>query len=165
MNEDYELDTSIVHMLIENNKRMRRAGCALAEAAMYTIREYDGLHRLALATADWSEAIADEGGRGDRYERDDSHLNGEWIMNDDARNPVDRRVVLDPTQAPTVPVEDIKSAVYHTRDMRELAKDDVILEDDEEASLKLYHELIADGLSDSEARGTAWPDNRVRRSS
>jgi hypothetical protein len=51
-------------MLIEDNKRMRKAGCKLAEAAMRVCREYDGIHRLSLAISEWSKAIADEGGRG-----------------------------------------------------------------------------------------------------
>lgn len=28
----------------------------------------------------------------------------------------------------------------------------------EAAALRRYHELVADGLSDAEARGTAWPE-------
>jgi len=50
-------------MLITDNHRMRNAGCKLAEAALFVIRNYDGCHRLALAVADWATAIADEGGR------------------------------------------------------------------------------------------------------
>jgi hypothetical protein len=50
-------------MLIRDHKRMREAGCALAEAALRVIREYDGTHRLALAVAKWAEAIAAEGDR------------------------------------------------------------------------------------------------------
>jgi hypothetical protein len=43
---------------------MRKAGCDLAAAALYTIGEFDGLHRLSLAVAEWSKAIGNEGGRG-----------------------------------------------------------------------------------------------------
>jgi hypothetical protein len=50
-------------MLMADHARMRKAGCAIAEAAMYVVREHDGLHRLSLATAEWAKAIADEGGR------------------------------------------------------------------------------------------------------
>lgn len=50
-------------MFARDNARMRKAGCALAEAAMFVVREFDGVHRLALAVADWSKAIADEGDR------------------------------------------------------------------------------------------------------
>jgi hypothetical protein len=41
----------------------RKAGCRLAEAAMFVIREYDGLHRLSLAVAEWAKTVGDEGGR------------------------------------------------------------------------------------------------------
>ena len=50
--------------LSRDNKAMRIAGCKLAEAAIRVIREYDGLHRLSLAVAEWSKVIACEGGRG-----------------------------------------------------------------------------------------------------
>jgi hypothetical protein len=53
-------------MMARDHRRMRSAGTALAEAALYTIRECDGLHRLALAVAGWSKAIADEGDRAER---------------------------------------------------------------------------------------------------
>lgn len=53
----------LTKMLTDDNVRMRQAGCRLAEAAIYTAREYDGVHRLMLAVADWAKAIADEGGR------------------------------------------------------------------------------------------------------
>ncbi len=49
--------------LVDDNKQLRDAGCELAEAALYTVREYDGLHRLCLAVSKWSQAVADEGGR------------------------------------------------------------------------------------------------------
>lgn len=50
-------------MLLADNKRMRSAGGKLAEAAIYTVHKYDGLHRLSLAVAEWSKAVADEGHR------------------------------------------------------------------------------------------------------
>lgn len=50
-------------MLLRDHKRMRAAGCNLAEAAIHVIREYDGLHRLSLAVAEWSTAVANEGDR------------------------------------------------------------------------------------------------------
>ncbi len=62
--EENEAQAALVRMLLGDNNRMRHAGCALAEAAMHVIREYDGVHRLSLATAGWAEAIANEGGRG-----------------------------------------------------------------------------------------------------
>lgn len=52
-------------MLIEDNKRLRKSGCELAESAIYTVKEYDGLHRLSLAVSNWAKAVADEGGRGE----------------------------------------------------------------------------------------------------
>ena len=54
-------------MLEEDNKRMRKAGNDLAIAAMRVIRDYDGIHRLAIAVAEWNKVIAGEGGRGNRY--------------------------------------------------------------------------------------------------
>lgn len=54
-------------MLMADNRRMRAAGLKLAEAAMHVVREFDGTHRLSLAAAEWAKAIADEGGRGERY--------------------------------------------------------------------------------------------------
>ena len=53
--------------LIEENRRMREAGCKLAEAAIRVSREYDGIHRLMVAVSEWSKVITDEGKRGDRY--------------------------------------------------------------------------------------------------
>lgn len=55
---------SLEEMLIEDNQRLRSSGCRLAEAALRVIRTYDGTHRLALAVADWSNAVAAEGARG-----------------------------------------------------------------------------------------------------
>jgi hypothetical protein len=63
-------ETEAQDMLIADNCRMREAGCKLAEAAMRVVREYDGVHRLASAVAEWSQAVADEGGRGQRARAD-----------------------------------------------------------------------------------------------
>ena len=57
------VEAGVVQMMSRDHARMRKAGTALAEAALYTVREYDGLHRLSLAVADWSKALADEGDR------------------------------------------------------------------------------------------------------
>lgn len=57
----------LVEMLVADNRRMRDAGCALAEAAQRVVRTYDGVHRLASAIARWNEAIANEGGRQERF--------------------------------------------------------------------------------------------------
>ena len=51
--------------LSKDNRRLRDAGCKLAEAALRVIRTYDGTHRLASAVAEWSRAVACEGGRCD----------------------------------------------------------------------------------------------------
>lgn len=56
-----------IQMVIDDNRAMRKAGNDLAIAAQYVIKEYDGLHRLALAVAEWNKTIANEGGRGKRY--------------------------------------------------------------------------------------------------
>ena len=58
-----EESNDVQKMLLADNERMRVAGCKLAEAAQRVIREYDGIHRLSLAVAEWSKAIADEGNR------------------------------------------------------------------------------------------------------
>lgn len=55
--------TMIEQLSIENNK-LRKAGGFLAQRAIYTITNYDGLHRLSLAVANWAKIIADESGRG-----------------------------------------------------------------------------------------------------
>jgi len=60
---------SVEGMLTADNARMRRAGCKLAAAALKVAHEYDGIHRLMLAVAEWSNAVADEGGRYQRYIR------------------------------------------------------------------------------------------------
>lgn len=57
-------------MLIADNKRLREAGCELAEAAMRVAKTYDGVHRLMLACSKWSLAIANEGGR-ERHQHND----------------------------------------------------------------------------------------------
>lgn len=54
--------------LAEENGKLRKAGCKLAEAAIRVASEYDGAHRLMLAVAEWSMAVANEGGRGDNHQ-------------------------------------------------------------------------------------------------
>ena len=61
------VNEDMAKMLSDDNRRMRAAGTVLAEAALYTVREFDGLHRLSLAVAGWATAVANEGGRGDRH--------------------------------------------------------------------------------------------------
>ena len=59
---------SVEEWLTEENKQLRKAGCKLAEAALYVAREHDGVHRLMLAVSEWAMAVANEGGRGKRPE-------------------------------------------------------------------------------------------------
>ena len=58
-----EPELALIKMLIDDNNRLRNAGCKLAEAALVVATEYDGVHRLMLATSEWAKAVADEGGR------------------------------------------------------------------------------------------------------
>ena len=58
---------SVEQMLIDDNKRLREAGCELAEAAMRVAKTYDGVHRLMIASSKWAMAIANEGGREKLY--------------------------------------------------------------------------------------------------
>jgi hypothetical protein len=57
-------------LIDENNflrrdcEAMRKAGCNLAQAALYTVETFDGVHRLALAASEWVLTLANEGGRG-----------------------------------------------------------------------------------------------------
>ena len=67
-------ERELIEMLMMDNKRLRSAGCKLAEAALRVATEYDGIHRLMLATADWSKAVADEGGRGNRSNTESEDL-------------------------------------------------------------------------------------------
>lgn len=57
-------DGDKIRFLIDENRKLREAGCKLAEASMHVIREYDGIHRLSLAVSEWAKTIANEGGRG-----------------------------------------------------------------------------------------------------
>jgi len=56
-------EADLIQMLIDDNKRLRNAGCKLSEAAFKVATEYDGVHRLMLAVSEWAKAIANEGGR------------------------------------------------------------------------------------------------------
>ena len=47
--EPSEVEVAAVEMMSRDHARMRKAGTALAEAALRVIREYDGTHRLSLA--------------------------------------------------------------------------------------------------------------------
>ena len=58
---------SVEQMLINDNRRLREAGCELAEASMRVAKTYDGVHRLMIASSKWAMAIANEGERGRLY--------------------------------------------------------------------------------------------------
>jgi hypothetical protein len=64
---DINVTADIDAFLVAENSALRRAGCEMAEAALYVAREYDGVHRLMLAVSNWSKTLADEGGRGKRH--------------------------------------------------------------------------------------------------
>ena len=48
--------------------RIRYAGNNLATAAHRVQMDFDGIHRLRLALRDWYHALANEGGRGVKYD-------------------------------------------------------------------------------------------------
>jgi len=58
-----ELEKGLVRQLVNDNNKMRKAGNNLAEASIRVIRDYDGIHRLALAVSEWAITIANEGKR------------------------------------------------------------------------------------------------------
>lgn len=58
-----EVEAGIVEMLTTDNARLRTAGGEMAQAALRVVHTHDGLHRLALAVAEWCNAVASEGGR------------------------------------------------------------------------------------------------------
>ena len=55
------VEADMIGMLSRDHARMRSAGTKLAEAALYVVREHDGLRRLALAVSEWAVAVANEG--------------------------------------------------------------------------------------------------------
>lgn len=61
---DNSEELKMIDQLAKENKELRRAGGFLAERAMYTVTEFDGLHRLALAVSNWAKTVANEGNRG-----------------------------------------------------------------------------------------------------
>lgn len=52
--------------LVKENCELRMVGCLLAEASAHVVREYDGIHRLALKISEWYKVIANTGGRGNQ---------------------------------------------------------------------------------------------------
>lgn len=64
-----ECEIKMIDQLSKENAKLRKAGGFLAQRAMYTITEFDGLHRLALAVANWATVIANEGERSKKGEK------------------------------------------------------------------------------------------------
>ena len=63
-----EFELKMIEQLSKENSRLKKAGGFLAQRALYTITEFDGLHRLSLAVAKWATVIANEGERGKKNE-------------------------------------------------------------------------------------------------
>lgn len=63
----FDVQAKLIKMLTSDNAAMRKAGLELAARASYTIAEYDGLHRLALAASAFLLTVAGEGGRTERH--------------------------------------------------------------------------------------------------
>jgi len=59
-----------VSMLATDNNALSDAGGTLAEAAARVMNTYDGVHRLSLALSGWFTAVANEGGRKDRFRKE-----------------------------------------------------------------------------------------------
>ena len=66
---DQVIQRAVVEALQADNAALKKAGSELAAAALRVVSDYDGLHRLMLATAAWAKAIADEGGRGTLHQQ------------------------------------------------------------------------------------------------
>ena len=47
-----------IEMLIKQKQKLIDAGNELADRAFYTIREYDGMHRLGSAVAKWIDTVS-----------------------------------------------------------------------------------------------------------
>ena len=56
-------ELQMIEQLSKENAKLKKAGGFLAQRAIYTVTEFDGLHRLSLAVANWAKTIANEGGR------------------------------------------------------------------------------------------------------
>lgn len=68
--EEVNVNACLEEFLAKDNNALQKSGCELAQAALEVIKNHDGLHRLALAIADWSKTIANEGGRKEQYKID-----------------------------------------------------------------------------------------------
>lgn len=71
-----EVERGMIEMLTRDSAKMRLAGGALAEAAIRVIHDYDGLHRLSLAVAEWCACVANEGDRDRRMTLPEIHKEG-----------------------------------------------------------------------------------------
>lgn len=56
-------ELKLIEQLSKENSKLKKAGGYLAQRAIYTITNFDGLHRLSLAVANWATTIANEGER------------------------------------------------------------------------------------------------------
>lgn len=61
-----KIELQMIEQLSIENDALRKAGCKLAQRALYTISNYDGLHRLSLAVSHWANVLANENGRGEK---------------------------------------------------------------------------------------------------
>jgi len=59
------IDKQMIEMLERDNRKLREAGFNLAKSAINVVEDYDGLHRLSRAVADWFLAISNQGDRGE----------------------------------------------------------------------------------------------------
>lgn len=66
---DNKHELQMIEQLSKENSELKKAGGFLAERAIYTVTEFDGLHRLSLAVANWATTIANAGGRDKKGEK------------------------------------------------------------------------------------------------
>ena len=59
-----KIELQMIKRLSIENDKLKKAGSKLAQRALYTITNYDGLHRLALAVSKFSKVLGNENGRG-----------------------------------------------------------------------------------------------------
>lgn len=59
------IDKQMIKMLERDNHKLREAGFNLAKSATNVIENYDGIHRLSRAVANWFLAISNQGDRGE----------------------------------------------------------------------------------------------------
>lgn len=64
---DKPTELEMIKQLSKENTDLRKAGGYLAQRAMYTVTNYDGLHRLSLAVSNWAKTVANEGRRSKKF--------------------------------------------------------------------------------------------------